>query len=333
MAFETRHLFNAKINGQALTDFNVDFTLKTAEERKNYIDDLISNVRDEYKRNYFEVFFDEFYKPNLNMYETLSDKINVCLKLERLADYLLGSFEVRQERKKNVTKYYFYVNKEEFFSRTKKESLMSREGIEDQENTIHFLLNNHTRNPKKSKAQRIFAEDFKKGDEAAYILNEYQTFLNVLNRIQDSGNYSKKRVSAMKGTILDDMIRVKTALRGTFGEHLKNPLKDSTEPSWELFDYTNYEHIKNALKVNKELDPNDDLSHIVLDLELAIKELSMVNIIKPKQVALINLLKEGYSYSEIGEKIGLAKTSVFHSLDSVAKKIAKYYKFKEDFSK
>lgn len=333
MAFETRHLFNAKINKQVLADFNVDFTLTSLKDRKDYIDDLISNVRDDYKRNYFEVFFDEFYKPNLNMYESLSDKINVCLKLERLADYLLGSFEVRQERKKNVTKYYFYMNKEEFLSRTKKESLMSKEGIEEQENTIHFLLNNHTRNPKKSKAQRILAEDFKKGDEAARILNEYQIFLDILNKAQEKGDYSKKRISAIKGTILEDMIRVKTALRGTFGEHLKNPIKDSTEPSWEMFDYTNFEHIKNALKINRELDPNDDLSHIVLDLELTIEELALVNIIKPKQVALIKLLKEGYSYTEIGQEIGLAKTSVFHSLDSISKKIAKYYKFKEDFSK
>lgn len=325
MAFETRHLFNAKINKQVLGDFNVDYTLTKLEDRKDYIDKLIGDVRDEFKRNFFEVYFDEFYKPNLNMYQKLSDKINVCLKLERLADYLLGSFEVRQERKKEITKYYFYVNKEEFISRTRRESLFTKEGIEEQDNAIHFLLNVHMRNPKKSKAQKIFMEDFKKDDEAAKVLNEYKIFLDILNDLQKEGNYSKKRISAMKGTILEDMIRVKTALRGTFGEHLKNPLKESTEPSWEKFDYTNIEHIKNALKVSKEFDPNDDLSYIVLDLDMTVNKLYKEGIIKPKQIQLLKLLKDGYSYSEAGQVIGLAKTSVFHSLDSIAKKIAKYY--------
>ena len=148
MAFDNRHIFAGTINKQHLKDFfALDYSLKTYEERESVIDEMLEKVFDDYKRNFFQIYFDEYYKVNINNNDNLAERINVCKTLETMASYLLGCVEVREERKNNEIKYVFYVNREEFLLRTKKEINLSEvyaeNNVTDIENNIlHYLITN-----------------------------------------------------------------------------------------------------------------------------------------------------------------------------------------------
>lgn len=312
-----------------------DYSLKHFSERLVTIVDLLNCDIDEHGRNHFEIFFDEYYRANINTSKNLSDKIFACKVLENMANYLLGSIEVREERKNNEVKYYFYVNQDEFRNRVRKEILMrdilqctDADETNAEANVIHFLNRRSNSNHKKDKKQKITSSDFIGDEWVNDILRQYKVILDRTTYLLyhlDESTLKRKQLTAMKKSIMDDMIQTKTNLCGTFGENLKNQLVESTEPSWDCFDYTNPNHIKYALRIKRDLEFCDDLAHISLDMDMVVKKLYKAKIITEQQYKVIKLIREGYTNKDVEEVVKIHNSRVVHIVDAVAKKIAKYY--------
>ena len=319
--------FNGKINKQSLNDFTLDYSTNAVDDRLKHLNKELHKIKDSQGRNYFETYIDEYFKVNVSSEDNLSEKINVFKKLEVMADYLLRSTEVRAERKSNETKYYFYVNRDEFLKRTKSELNISTISDIEQDAVMHFLSTKNKSNTKKEKIQKISRQDFLKGDYLSQILSEYNKMLELLNN--SIGKINKRKVDVLKGAVKDDMLRVKDSLNGVFGYTLRNPLPDSTAPSWEKFDFTNVEHVRLALNIKRNLDPNDDLSHIILSLKDTIEQLWIVDIITQRQKQLLDLYQDGYTCTEIAKEFDITTVTVHKAMKSIAKKITEFYKFKE----
>lgn len=314
----------------------LDYSVKHLDDRLDIITKLLDSDIDESGRNHFERFFDEYYRANINTSKPLSEKIFACRVLESMAGYLLGSVEVREERKNDDVKYYFYINREEFHNRVKKE-ILTRDvitNIESDEanleaNIIHFLNKKNITNHKKDKKQKIVSSDFI-GDELVNdILRQYKSILDRTTYLLyhlDETSLKRKQLTSMKKSIIEDMLQVKTSLCGTFGEKLKNELIESTMPDWDMFDYTNPLHIKHALRISRELEHGDDLAHISLDMDIVLKKLYKENVITKQQYKVVSLIRIGYTNKDIEEVVKIHNSRVVHILDAVAKKIAKYYK-------
>lgn len=320
--------FNGKINKQTLNDFTFDYTTKSVNARLIHLNNELDRIKDGHGRNFFEIYTDEYYKMHLSKDDNLSEKINVFKKLEKMSDYLLRSTEVRAERKAQETRYYFYVNRDEFLKKTKSELNISSISDVEQDAVIHFLSTKHKSNTKKEKIQKITKDDLLKSDYLSQILNEYNEMLELLNKSIETLN--KKKVDTLKAGIKDDMLRSKDSLNGVFGYNLRNPLTDSTVPSWEKFDFTNTEHVRLALNINRILEPNDDLSHIIYSLKDAVEQLYIVEIITPRQKELLSLYQKGYTITEIAKEFNISAVAVHNAITSVSKKITTFYKFKEN---
>ena len=323
MAFSLRHIFAGDINNHSLKDFELDYNVSDIDSRMKLIKTELNKYLDEYGRNFFETFFDEHYKVNITEEDKLSSEINVCKKLEVFADYLLRSTEVRMERKADETKYYFFVNKEEFLKRTKKETALSGFSDLGQDKVIYFLCNKQGSKIKKSKEQKIFKEDFKGDSDLAIILNEYKNFIDLLNDSVGK-TISKRRADVLKGQVNQDMIHIKNCLCGTFD--FQNALPDTTVPEWDKFDYSNPEHIRLALYINKEFDMNDEVSFILMDLDIITKKLHKQDILTDRQFEVLSYLKLGYNTTEIAKELNVAVVTIHKIIKSMAKKIANYYK-------
>lgn len=326
--FENRHIFNGKINGQTVNDFSLDYTCTDLDSRLDYLLNILDAVKDNSGRNFFEVYFDDYYKVIASSEDKLSEEIKVCKRLEFMADYLLRSTEVRASRKNEDTKYHFFVNKEEFIKRTKYEMSSDSIGSSSETRELAFLLPKSRPAVKKEKIQVITKADLERADNVGQILREYQKFLELVNQSVNDGHIAKRRGSDIKGKVNEDMLRVKDQLLGVFGYILRNPITDSTCPDWDVFDYTDIEQIKLALAINRDLDPNDDLSHIIMDLDMAINDLIKSKKLTERQIHILNLYREGNSFAEIGVITNTTTVNCFKTIKTIAKKIAGYYKEK-----
>ena len=347
MSFENRHIFKGKINGIKLSDFRegLDYKKTKLEDRKNIVEKLI-----EEKGMFFEEYFDNHYKAELNQNDELAENNNVCATLEMMADYLLGADEVRSERK-NKQEYRFYRDKTEFKLRTKKEeslngklqfasSKVDTDKADNDERVIDFLLKSGE-NSKKSKAQKIFKKDLEEDSYCGEVLREYQCFIDDIERKlkdikinKNNSPYKGKRylLTKAKKDLHYDMIYCKTHLRGTFGEKLKCPLQESTCPDWDKFDWHEKSHIKALLFMQCEYEPQEDLAYMILDLEHIIKELKKEvynNELKKisftnNEVIVVDYVRRGYSITEIKNIMRVSQQRVSQIVDNIVMKIQEY---------
>ena len=327
--FENRHIFNGRINGQSVNDFTLNYSFSGLDDRLDYLYNILDLVKDKSGRNFFEAYFDVYYKVDATSEDNLAEKNNICRRLELMADYLLRSTEIRALRKSEETKYYFYVNREEFLKRTKLEVTSDNVSLIGESNQIDFLLPKSKPVVKKEKIQKITKEDYERNDEVGRILREYQTYIDLINDSINSGVIAKRRGAVIKGLVSDDMLKVKDQLLGVFGYNMRNLLVDSTCPDWDKFDYTNLEHLKIALNISKELDPNDDLSHIIMDLDMAIKELIKNKKLTARQLEILTLYRQGYCFTEIAKEINTTTVNTYKTIKTIIRKIAKHYEDKE----
>ena len=347
MSFENRHIFKGRIKNTTLKDFQkLDFEETRLEKRKEIIETLIKE-----KGDFFVDYFDKHYKVELNQNDELSEKNNVCATLENLGNYLLGSIEVRKERNKKEFKYRFYRDKTEFKLRTNKEESLNAkldvakgkvdtDKADNDERVIDFLLK-AGKNNKISKAQRIFAEDLKEDSYAGEVLRQYQSFiddikfkLDDIKEKKDKSKFAGKRylLTKAKKDLHYDMIYCKTHLRGTFGERLKCPLTESTEPSWDKFDWHNKKHIKELLFLQYDYEPQEDLSYMIMDLENIIAELKGVyynaeyekkSFSKSERI-VVDYIRMGYTVGEIAVELNVKQPVISKMIRNIVDKILEY---------
>lgn len=330
MNFENRHLFNGNINNKTVYDIKgkLDFTVNNLEERKKRVDEILSD-KDETGRNFFETYFDEHYKAELNQSDALSENNNVCKTLEQMADYLLGSVEIREERKSGEQQYRFYMDRNEFNKVINREQSLNgkcdaaqlKTGISGSEDTvIHYLLQKS--NYKKAKKQTITKSDLEKDDFCGEVLRAYQEYNDLLTDKLNNADGNGYKLRQIKGQIKQDMLYTKDSLNGVFGYKLRNELVESTVPCWDDFSWHNPEHVKALIYIQKEFKIDDDVSWLLYDLDMLIKKAD--GIFSDRELEVYNMIRVGYKNVEIAKMLELTTARVTQLSIAIAEKISKF---------
>lgn len=326
--YEKRHYFNSEINNTNVNNFrNLDFKITSLKDRKEFVENMLNNDND-----FFSIYFDDFYKENATTNDELSEKNTVCKTLENLANYLLGSEEIREERKNSKTNYRFYVDETEFKLRTKRELPLTNlthksetTELEAIDNVIHFLKQNKE-NFKKEKIISIKSSDLNKDDYCSQVLNEYNvlhTFLSEELKNPNKMKGKRQKITKMKKDVMDDMLYTKEHLNGIFGKNPRNLLVDSTCPNWDELDYTNVQHMKKLIYVISDFHPENELSYYLMDLDTLYKETKKRGILSEKEIQTYQMLRKGYKNVEIARKLNVYKNAITRAVNSLSRKMCK----------
>jgi hypothetical protein len=311
-------MFFGHINGVNPTELNkqINYNKTKLEDRKEVVNNILES-------GFFEEYFDEFFKVNINSSDTLSAFDNASNSLERMANYLLNSDEAKEEKKD--TEYKFYSNEKDFQDALLREVKIDNMGAgHEQENIIHFLKNEN-RNFKKTKTQVITTKDLNRDDELGEILRDYTSFLGVVtNKLKDSKeiNVSRYLLTKASGALKQDMINSKDILLGVFG--YKTNASESTVIEWDEVRYSNPEHVKALLHFSREYDGIEDLKYIIIDFYELLDSLVLTKL----QKEILELVQRDKTVTDIAKILKVTRKTVYHNIDSVVNRICQ--KAKQD---
>ena len=342
--------FLSSINGETVEDLNkkIDYSKVKLEDRKENINQILENT------DFYEEYFDNYYKSSINSNESLSSEVNVCSSLERMANYLLSSNEVKEQEKLDNKKndYTYHTNKKYFQKKIDREASLSQimkleneEGEEYENNIIH-----HLKKPEKNyKLKKKQTADLKgirvskvNSEENVIrvkdIINQYQNFIDHITEKLISKEYSLNRylLAKTKGNLTDDIIMTKNCLLGFWGAK-RNPSNETRKPNLDVFDFTNIKHVlgthltyigkkgkETKIKVNglmyfkpQELDPEDDFTFVLYDFNETVKQANLTQ--REKQV--LERLRNGLREVDIEREMNISRKTVRYDIDIISKKI------------
>jgi hypothetical protein len=316
-------MFFGKLNGTNPNELNkkIDYTKTGLEERMEVVDDILES-------GFYEEYMDEIFKVHLNSSDALSDSDAACNSLERLANYLLNSDEVKAEKKEDDFEYKFYADEEAFNKAVNKEPNIDGMGNPtDTENIIHFLKKEN-RNYKLPKNQRILKNDYVKDEELGIVLSDYADYLekvtNELNNHNDS-LLSRFTLSGISGSVKQDMIDSKNILLGSFG--FKTKSEESCVIDWNQIDFTNKKHSRAMLYMNPGKRADEDLEYIIEDFNKLLKKAKPTKL----QRDIIVHMRENKGTTEIGNELNITKQRVEKNIAMLVKRICKEAK-KHEFT-
>jgi DNA-binding CsgD family transcriptional regulator len=324
--------FTGSLDGTTVNEINkkLDYTKTNLEDRKNIVNDILDNT------SFYQKYFDDYYNPSPTNSETLSEENNVCKSLEAMANYLLNSDEVKEEKRKNETKYVFYTDTDYFKSKMNREpsieNLTNIDNIDCQETIIHFFKREE-KNYKKAKDQKITAADLKKTDDLGEILREYNEFLEFVSDELRNKNQKNKRyvLTNTKHSLEEDMIYCKNHLLGVFGYEIKST-NETTKYDLDVFDFTNELHLKGTIiqssngkpivakgliYLKKDFNPEDEMSYVLIDLQRVIDRAGLTNFEKD----VLELLRNGWNNIEIAKEFDVNHVKIYRTIRGIIKKI------------
>ena len=334
MRFDNRHLFSGKINGKTLNEFKqFDYKETSLEERLKLVNEKIDLSKDENGLSFFDNYICSHYKNNLNGRDELAENHEVFKTLENMANYLLGSTEIRELRKKEEQQYKFYVDESEFRLRTKKEQLFENVANDNEmssENIIHFLLSNKSENHVIVSNISVNQSDINEDSYCGRVLKDYYAFLKYLDAQLKNPNEENKGkryiLTKNKNEVTQDMVLTKTALKGII--KFKHAYKSSAIIDWDCFDWRNHSHIKEALYVKRSFHPDNDLSFILLDMDNLVKEMCENKKLTKPEIKIYKLIKQGLKNNEIAEILKVRRTYISNTVAVIVKKISNYAVYK-----
>lgn len=313
--YSERATFKGVIGGKNVNDLrSMDFNIDNSSDRIKFVEDMLEDC-DDFLKEYIE----KYYKVSTN--NELSDDINVFKNLEAMATYILNSKDIPNESKQE----YKIYSDEQLFTKAVKEN----EG--DYDNVMFFLKNNN-RNEYIVKPLSIDISDFE-DERIKDCLLDYKKMLDYLkNQLSMARNGEKIEIKnirlarKMSKNIKDDMILVK--------EKKLKPIKLKCNGDfapiidWSKFNYTNINHIKAMLYINRTaIAPDDELSLIKYDIDCAIKDLKKQGKLDKKDIKIINLIKrdKSYTYEDIGNILNMSKQAVYGRINRISKRIVAYF--------
>lgn len=313
--YSERANFRGNINGKTVKNLkNMDFNLDNTIERINYVNNIIKEC-DSLLSEYNDIYY------KVNTTNELAEDIDLYKNLELLGTYLLNSKDLPTE---SHQEYKIYTDEKLFLK-----AIKENEG--DYENAIAFLKTNK-RNEYIVNPTTIENSDFEDERLKEYLI-PYKNLLDYLrNQLAMARRGEKIEVKNIKlakkiaKEVKDDMILTKEKII----RPIKLPNNGDFSPiyDWEQFDYTNKEHLRAMLYVNKDvITPDDDVSLISYDFKVAIKYLYDNGKIDKKDIRILYLLKKekSYTFEDIGFELKMTKQAVNGRINRIIKKLKSYF--------
>lgn len=351
MAFSSQPNFIGVLDGTDVNELNkkIDYSKIHLEERKNVVNNILDNT------SFYDEYFQDHFKAAINSYDHLSSEVNVCKSLERMANYLLNSKEIKQEEDAEKTHYVFHTDEKYFRKKVAREQSieqMANTENGDHENAVIHFLKRDDGNFKKEKIQTISTKDIrvdKKNsqedvDYVISVINDYKDFYDritdkLINKDTDINRYLLTKV---KGQLTDDIIYSKDHLLGVFGYDLRNAQKETACPSLDIFDFTNWNHVygrkvtfhgisprgkkiehtvvaKGLMFFKPSNDMSDDFNLTLVDLANTIEKANLTE--EEKQI--LELSQNGLTLEEIAEIFNTYHLKISRALRIIANKIIK----------
>lgn len=293
---------------------------KKINYNKTKLEDRQVVVNEILETGYYEEYFDERFKVALNSTDALSDNDNTVNSLERLANYLLNSDEVKELKKEDDFEYKFYSDEEAFQKAVNKEpKLDGMGGSIEKDNIIHYLKKEN-RNYKKSKDQVISKKDLNREDDLGYILRSYTDYLEKVTVELDnhkSSKLSRFKLSEISGSVRQDMIDSKDMILGVFG--YKTNSEESCVIDWDQIDFSNRKHAKALLSLTPGRRADEELMYIVEDF------IKLLKLAKPTKIQkeIVTLLRENMRITDIGTALNISKQNVSKNIDMLVRRICR----------
>lgn len=289
----------------------IDYTKSTAEDRKQVIKGLVDT-------GFYDEYFAHHFKVNINSGDSLSEFDNACSSLEKMANYLLNSDEVKESKKE--TDYVFYTDEESFRKAINKEPKLEGMGSGvDQDNIIHFLKKEN-RNYKKSKNQSIQSKDINRDDFLGEVLQGYNSYLasvtKELNEHKES-KLTRYKLSEISGSVKQDMITSKDSILGVFG--YKTNAEESTVIDWYLADLRKPDVARALLYMKPGHRSDENLQYLIDDFVEKMFKAKPTKL----QKEIILLMRSNKGPTEIGEILGISKQRVVKNVDMIVYRVCK----------
>lgn len=346
MAFTSQPNFMSVLDGTDVNELNkrIDYTKTHLEERKEVVEEILNST------NFYEEYFDSYFKASINSGDPLSKDVNVCKSLERMANYLLNSKEVKQAEDAEKVKYVFHTDRRYFQKKVNREhsigQMMDVDNDDYEENVIHFLKTSEP-NHRKSKSQTTDLRNIKVSkvnseehvEKVKGIVKEYQSFVDYITEklVNKDRSVNRYLLTKTKGELNDDIVLTKDFLLGVWGYNLKN-LSESNKPDMNRFDFTNIHHVKGRevafinnkgkesvinvkglMYFNPYLDPSDELSFTLYDFEQTVKKANLTE----EEKFVLSSIRQGLTQEETARELDTYQKKISRTIDIIAKKIIK----------
>ncbi|MEK5205258.1 hypothetical protein NST55_28880 [Bacillus sp. FSL R10-2789] len=339
MAFTTQQNFVGVLSDTDIVTLNskIDYKKTKLEDRKKIVEGIIEGTE------FYNEYFSSYFKATINAGDSLSHNVNVCKSLERMANYLLNSEEIKKEEDENVVQYVFHTDPKYFQKKVDREK--SIEGLTETENgghaeeIIHFLKR-EGKNYKKGKDQFINAKDLERADFLGEVLRSYNSLLEFVTeelKKKGSSQYNRYLLTKIKGQLSNDMIYSKDHLLGIWGYELKG-FSESTVYDLDVFDFTNKvhlngiaievkgkdgkpkkEHIKGLLYFKPDFDPSNDFSYILKDLQDTVDKAGLTE----EEKFVLEQMRNGASKVEVARALNTHHVKIMRTMEIITNKVCK----------
>lgn len=316
--------FKGKIAGENIYEVidisKLDYNIKNYSGRLELVDRLIEENNVE---QWLSEYNDDYYNPvlgatnEMSIGGQLSELDNVNQQIEKLANYLLYSSDVRNTNEIKSEKQLHRINsKETSMGLSSNVTINAQDMVEISSRT---KINEEGRaetfkgNFKLEKKQRILDEDFIKFPA----LKEYDDFIKVIRNKENIGSYKKMK---LMNFLRQDMIALKDSLAGTI--YFKHLL-----PEIKVFD-GNYIDLRNAKQINYLLRiSGGNLGTWYGHAKKALNEIVKSMKLTKRQQEILEIVKDS-SYKtdkERADELGITKQGFAKLSNNLVNKIVTAY--------
>ena len=356
--------FNGKLNGksayeyyQAIKGERKQNAKETIEYIRNIIDSEFIDGR-EFVNPFFEKVFVQDGERNeweggIKLLLSTSDSLYSDSNIAKLLE-CMGTMIIESERKRdNPDKYIKVFKSSEMFAKAIDEQNALSQIVNSSSDGKYakttgrddmFVLANQMNYKLEKRRIKLNDKDLEKldkefGSKYPVVHDYYITYLQFKEEIEKyrgiiregkvftnaekfKYKYAKKHVKTLKNDFLDAIEKKERVIV------FKAPLPDSGNPEWDMFDETDPEHIKAALRLTKGNDMQDELSVIIRDLEITVSECKWTD----RQKRILELLKTDLSLLQIAEEVKLNSSDFNKEYNRICKRIVdKNYEKIEDW--
>lgn len=338
MALSNQTNFVGVLDGTNVNELNkkIDYRKTKLQDRKKIVEEILDNTE------FYSEYFSGYFKGSINSGDHLSQDVNVCKSLERMANYLLNSDEIKAEEDKEITQYIFHTDERYFQKKVERErsmEAMTETTSGGQTDHVLHFLKREGKNYKKPKHQFITDDDLKLPGLVGQVLSDYSSYNDFITAELKKPNskFNRYLLTKVKGQLSFDMLYTKDHLLGIWAYDLQNA-HESTVPDIDVFDFTNRNHlngfviemkdnkgntynhhVKGLLYFKPEFNPNDDFSLVLLDLQRTIEKANLTDFEK----YVLKRMQDGIKKNEVAHELNVSHVKIGRTMEIIAAKVSR----------